>query len=301
MSVSTPPSHSDDVPEALRDSTPNPSAAVSSAKPSLPLVWMGGIGIGAIALGAITALFLFWQPVRNYFAGTNPASLVTPEEDGQTTESEGPSGNEETTATAGSTDSTDSTDPAVSNPTDNTDELLGHRRYDEAPAETLVPIVRDGSIRLREAAAKGFTEMANAARTQGIVLQPLSGFRSEAEQEYLFFEIKKNRRQSSQERATVSAPPGYSEHHTGYAIDIGDPNQPGTHLEESFAETPTFKWLEENAAAYGFELSFTGGNDSTVVYEPWHWRYVGDRHSLETFYGNANVSAPESASDGTTN
>ncbi|NEQ99037.1 MAG: D-alanyl-D-alanine carboxypeptidase family protein, partial [Cyanothece sp. SIO2G6] len=181
-------------------------------------------------------------------------------------------------------------DATASNPDSLTDELLGHRRYDQAPEETLVPVVGDGSIRLRDTAAKSFTEMVNAARAQGIVLQPLSGFRSEEEQTYLFFEIKKSRRQSSQERATVSAPPGYSEHHTGYAIDIGDPNQPSTHLEQSFEETAAFKWLDENAAAYGFELSFEGGDDSTVVYEPWHWRYIGDRHSLETFYGTVRSS-----------
>ncbi|MEB3229845.1 MAG: M15 family metallopeptidase [Leptolyngbyaceae bacterium] len=273
-----PPSYSDDIPEALRESTPKQSTAPSSAQTSLPLLWIGGVGMVAVALGAITALL--WQPILSHFSGINDGSPEETVDNGDNPVMATPGTSDPNTTTADAANGANATDDA-------TDELLGHRRYDEAPEDTLVPVVGDGSIRLRETAAKSFTEMANAARTQGVLLQPLSGFRTEAEQEYLFFEVKKNRRQSSQERATVSAPPGYSEHHTGYAIDIGDPNQPSTHLEASFAETPAFEWLEENAAAYGFELSFEGVSNSTVNYEPWHWRYVGDRHSLETFYGNS--------------
>lgn len=162
--------------------------------------------------------------------------------------------------------------------------LLGHRAYEEAAASELVAITADGSIRLRSAAAEKFQAMANAARRQGIVLVPLSGFRSQADQEYLFFGIKEERAQAAAQRAEVSAPPGYSEHHTGYAIDIGDAEYPQAHLQEEFAETPAFEWLEDNANRYGFELSFKPDNSQGVVFEPWHWRFVGNRHSLETFY-----------------
>lgn len=78
--------------------------------------------------------------------------------------------------------------------------------------------------------------------------------------------------------------PGYSEHHTGYAIDIGDGARPDTHLSEAFEDTPAFRWLEKNAARFSFELSFPRHNPQGVSYEPWHWRFVGDRHSLQTFY-----------------
>ncbi|MEM7758056.1 MAG: D-alanyl-D-alanine carboxypeptidase family protein, partial [Cyanobacteria bacterium P01_A01_bin.40] len=76
----------------------------------------------------------------------------------------------------------------------------------------------------------------------------------------------------------------YSEHHTGYAVDIGDGNAPATHLETDFANTAAFRWLEQNALKYSFELSFPPDNKQGVSYEPWHWRFVGDRDSLETFY-----------------
>jgi D-alanyl-D-alanine carboxypeptidase len=121
------------------------------------------------------------------------------------------------------------------------------------------------------------------ARQEGILLVPLSGFRSLAQQEKLFFGVKAQRGQRTTERAEVSAPPGYSEHHTGYAIDIGDGKAPTTHVEERFAETEAFAWLEENAARYNFELSFPKDNQQ-ISYEPWHWRYVGNQESLEIFY-----------------
>ena len=122
------------------------------------------------------------------------------------------------------------------------------------------------------------------ARQSGIHLLVISGFRSVEVQEYLFFQVGQSQSLTPQERALVSAPPGYSEHHTGYAVDIGDVNYPQSHLEVSFERTPAFRWLEANAARYGFELSFPQDNPYGVNYEPWHWRFVGDRASLSTFH-----------------
>jgi len=162
--------------------------------------------------------------------------------------------------------------------------VLGHLPYQEAPASELSPIVWDGSIKMRQAAARAFMQMQEAARLDGVSLVPISGFRTLEDQDYLFFSMKAQRGQASAERAEVSAPPGYSEHHTGYAVDIGDGNVPATDLVTSFENTPAFKWLEQNAPYYSFELSFPQNNPQGVSYEPWHWRFVGDRHSLETFY-----------------
>lgn len=162
--------------------------------------------------------------------------------------------------------------------------LLGHRAYEEAAAAELVSLTADGQVQLRPAAADSFEEMAAAAAREGVILVPLSGFRSQSEQSHLFFQVKAERGESASSRAEVSAPPGYSEHHTGYALDIGDGDQPDTDVEPSFVETKAYVWLQENAARYGFELSFDQGNPQGVTYEPWHWRFVGDRDSLETFY-----------------
>lgn len=165
-----------------------------------------------------------------------------------------------------------------------TETLLGHLPYDEAPLSELEPVSADGQIQLRRAAAERFRAMVVAAQQQGVVLMPLSGFRSKQDQDYLFFQVKEQRGQRATERALVSAPPGYSEHHTGYAVDIGDGSRPDTHLKETFEDTAAFRWLEKNAARFSFELSFPRNNPQGVSYEPWHWRFVGDRHSLQTFY-----------------
>ncbi|MGL5807656.1 MAG: M15 family metallopeptidase [Xenococcaceae cyanobacterium] len=162
--------------------------------------------------------------------------------------------------------------------------VLGHLAYQEAPRSELKAITTDGRIRMRNAAATQFLEMQAAASAKGIVLVPISGFRSVNEQEHVFFNLKQQRSQQASERAGVSAPPGYSEHHTGYAIDIGDGKVPATNLNQNFEETAAFRWLQKNAPRYNFEISFPRNNTQGVSYEPWHWRFVGDRDSLETFY-----------------
>ncbi|NER51604.1 MAG: D-alanyl-D-alanine carboxypeptidase family protein [Symploca sp. SIO1A3] len=164
------------------------------------------------------------------------------------------------------------------------DDLLGHFEYEEAPASELQAITADNRIKLRTTAAKKFQEMLAAAQGDGVNLAIISGFRSVEQQHHLFFGIKAQRGEVASKRAEVSAPPGYSEHHTGYAIDLGDANAPATNLSPSFEKTAAFKWLEKKAPYYSFELSFPKDNPQGISYEPWHWRFVGDTHSLETFY-----------------
>ena len=130
------------------------------------------------------------------------------------------------------------------------------------------------------------------AKAEGVQLGIASAFRTVEDQNRLFFEVKAERGQSSKTRAEVSAPPGYSEHHTGYAVDFIDESKPGTHTEESFETTPAFKWLKQNAPAYSFEMSFPKDPNSPVGYEPWHWRYVGDQKSLELFYQEQSAAEP---------
>jgi D-alanyl-D-alanine carboxypeptidase len=167
--------------------------------------------------------------------------------------------------------------------------VLGHLEYKQAPISKLKAITSDGRVRLCLNAAEQFIEMQKAARYQGIILTPISGFRTVSEQNYLFFEIQRQRNQNPSERAEVSAPPNYSEHHTGYAVDIGDAKTPATHLSPDFEKTAAFSWLRNNAAKYSFELSFPPDNHQGISYEPWHWRYVGDQESLETFYKARNL------------
>ncbi len=169
------------------------------------------------------------------------------------------------------------------------DNVLGHLAYAEAPITELKAITPDGRLKMRQAAATQFLKMQADAKAQGIALVPISAFRTLDQQNQLFFEVKKQRNQETRKRAEVSAPPGYSEHHTGYAVDIGDGSAQATHLSESFESTKAFQWLKNNAAKYSFEISFPPNNPQGVNYEPWHWRYVGDRPSLELFYKARNL------------
>jgi zinc D-Ala-D-Ala carboxypeptidase len=156
----------------------------------------------------------------------------------------------------------------------------GHLPYSEASDNELVSI--GNGERLRRTAAASFRRMQGAAAQAGIALVPLSGFRDRAEQNSLFYDVAAERGQSLQERAQTSAPPGYSEHHTGYAVDIGDGNEPGYDFNQAFAQTDAGRWLQANGGKYGFELSFPPGV-TCVSYEPWHWRWVGDPESEQTF------------------
>ena len=166
--------------------------------------------------------------------------------------------------------------------------LLGHLPYDVAPESELETIDADNTLRMRPAAAAKFKQMQADALADGVNLVPISAFRTAEDQSQLFFGVKEQKVQGTAQRAEVSAPPGYSEHHTGYAVDIGDANAPATHVEPEFANTAAFAWLKKNAPKYSFELSFPPNNEQGVSYEPWHWRFVGDRHSLETFYQRKN-------------
>ena len=120
--------------------------------------------------------------------------------------------------------------------------------------------------------------MQAAAAKEGINLHVVSGLRTKATQ-VSTFKKKFNGKPSVEQmnkRALASAPSGYSEHHTGYAMDINSTS-------ESFANTKEYRWLLAHAKDYGFEISFPKGNKQGVTFEPWHWRYVGTEQARQTF------------------
>lgn len=159
--------------------------------------------------------------------------------------------------------------------------LLGHLRYAEASSADLVTIAP--GLQLHRDAAEALLAMQRAAAADGVNLVVLSAFRSIELQKQLFFDVKSERAQSARQRAQVSAPPGFSEHSTGYAVDLGDGRTPATNLAPAFADTPAFRWLQAHAARYHFVLSFPENNPQGVSYEPWHWRFEGTAEALQTF------------------
>ena len=159
--------------------------------------------------------------------------------------------------------------------------LLGHLPYTEALREEL--ILFSPGIYVHKDIYKNFKEMQLMAAQRGISLKLLSGYRSIDLQRDIFYENKSIRNQTAVERSMVSAPPGYSEHSTGYAIDVGDGNYPDTHFEVEFEQTPAFKWMKRFAPKYHFVLSFPPNNKQGVTYEPWHWRFEGTVNALRKF------------------
>jgi D-alanyl-D-alanine carboxypeptidase len=254
-----------DIPVAIRDA---PAAAPQSWW-KLVLIACAGLGFGGLGMIATIIIANMQPPLPNSAVQNNGVAPATTF----------PGSPNSLTSPTSSLENT-----PEANPTNSPDTLLGHYPYPEAPLSELQAIEGNPEIKLRRAAAVSFDAMVRAAAAEGIILVPLSGFRSIDDQQSLFFDVKAERGQLATKRAEVSAPPGYSEHHTGYAIDVGDGKVPATNLSTEFENTETFRWLKTNAPRFNFELSFPLNNSQGISYEPWHWRFVGDIKSLETFY-----------------
>lgn len=119
----------------------------------------------------------------------------------------------------------------------------------------------------------------------------MSGYRTYTYQEKLFMrKINHYRTQGLDEEtarvqaAQIVAMPGHSEHQLGLAVDLAvwsmkDLEDP---LTTDFENTATGKWLLENSARFGLILRYPKDKvDIThIAYEPWHYRYVGQKAAL---------------------
>jgi zinc D-Ala-D-Ala carboxypeptidase len=122
--------------------------------------------------------------------------------------------------------------------------------------------------RLERRAATHWQSMLAEADVDGIVLVAVSGFRSFDYQRKII-ERKLAAGLTVEQIVCVSALPGFSEHHTGRAIDIGTPDSPP--VTEAFEQTPAFEWLTRRGQDFGFRMTYPRDNHFGVIYEPWHW------------------------------
>jgi len=119
-------------------------------------------------------------------------------------------------------------------------------------------------------AAASWHKMKTAAERDSITLLLVSAFRSVTYQRQII-ERKLAAGQKMEQILRVSAAPGYSEHHTGRAIDMTAPGcKP---LTEEFEQTPAFTWLVRCAKDFGFTMTYPRNNKFGVIYEPWHWTF----------------------------
>lgn len=178
--------------------------------------------------------------------------------------------------------------PPTFKPAEATEPRFGHFPYPEADANSTIAIASYAQKeyqrfeKMAPEAAFALMKMIYAARDEGIWIVPVSGWRSISAQVKLF-DAQIQRRGSPEDAAKVSAPPGYSEHHTGYAVDLADGKFPKQDVTYEFANTEAFRWLSDRAKEFGFELSFPENNPQGVSYEPWHWRFVGSPIALKLF------------------
>lgn len=124
-------------------------------------------------------------------------------------------------------------------------------------------------------AREAFEEMAAAALLEDYRLVAFSTYRSFEYQTDLYNRYVE--RDGVEEADRYSARPGYSEHQTGLAFDIGEVNQEQDWASSSFGETEAGKWVAENAHLYGFIMRYPEGKEwiTGYMYEAWHFRYVG--------------------------
>lgn len=131
-------------------------------------------------------------------------------------------------------------------------------------------------------AIDSLSAMLSAARSEGLSPVVISGYRSTGRQQALFankvIEIMRkglNREQAEAEARTIVAYPGRSEHGIGLAADIVSSRY--RQLNERQETTPEVQWLTANCAEYGFILRYPKGKEDItgIIYEPWHFRYVG--------------------------
>ena len=113
-----------------------------------------------------------------------------------------------------------------------------------------------------------FKKLLADARADGVHFSLLSGYRSYRTQKEIYDDYVSKHGKEAADKAVSR--PGYSEHQTGYALDLNN-------AEESFGNTNEGKWLAANCAKYGFIIRYPKGKESVTgrQYQPWHIRYVG--------------------------
>lgn len=139
--------------------------------------------------------------------------------------------------------------------------------------------VSDRSIALDATVISHFNKMMGdfekAVNIHDIII--VSGYRTIDDQKEILDE--KIRQSGEAEAVKRAAQPGYSEHHTGYAADIGIYKDDGR--SQSYNGSGKYGWIDENCANYGFILRYSGDKEEItgITDEPWHYRYVGVPHA----------------------
>lgn len=150
-----------------------------------------------------------------------------------------------------------------------------HYAFDEPSASELV--TGPNGKKIHRDMERPLREMIAAAKREGVTLEVGSGFRSKDYQKGII-ERKIKAGQSAKAIYHVSSAPGYSEHHTGFAVDF-------TPISHAFAKSKGYRWLvtQGNAQKFGFYQTFTASysDASGISEESWHFKYLGTPRARE--------------------
>ena len=132
-------------------------------------------------------------------------------------------------------------------------------------------LIEVNGLMINKEAYQAFTTMKNDIEKEGLNIRIISAYRSYEYQDNLYNNYLKNEKKEIVD--TYSARAGYSEHHTGLAIDIDNKKLDFN----KFYLTKEFIWMQNNAYKYGFILRYPKDKENITgySYEPWHYRYVG--------------------------
>ncbi|MBX8937275.1 MULTISPECIES: M15 family metallopeptidase [Enterococcus] len=172
--------------------------------------------------------------------------------------------------------------------------LVGPKnKIENEVAESQLSTLSDNSHQVDSRIAADYEAFSEAATKAGFPLVVISAFRSVESQNEVFNTNVSglvNGNGMSEEDAIAKTKetitePGYSEHHTGLAIDVVDQDWYNTYssqvLDASYGDQPGAKWIAENAPKYGFIIRYLKDRQDItgITYEPWHIRYVGKENA----------------------
>lgn len=158
--------------------------------------------------------------------------------------------------------------------------------FDEEPSPTL-DAADEAGTQLEAEAAQQYRSMAAAAQADGITLTLVTGYQdadtrtaAHEAQKQTYLARHKSEEEASARAAAILPEADANEHGTGYAADILSTDY--TAQDTGFADTRAYQWLTAYAAEYGFILRYPEDRQAItgVVFEPWHWRYVGVENAL---------------------
>ena len=159
--------------------------------------------------------------------------------------------------------------------------------FAEEPSPALADADEASGIQLEAEAAAAYQKMAAAAAEDGVALVLTAGYqdadvRSAAyeTQKQQYLEKGKTEEEAASLAADIQPPAECNDHGTGYAADILSTDYPTR--DTGFDTTRAYEWLTAYAAEYGFILRYPQDRQAAtgVVFEPWHWRYVGVENAL---------------------